>query len=145
MDQMRTKLEGISIEDIYEKYVDKYGAIDKKSFKRICYSINKAIARNIIDGNSVKLPGLSFIGIRKKKMQFSKLHFDFAEFNKTGIKSYHLNPHSDEFYAMTYWNKSKAIVKNKVGYSFELTRENKRSIAKVMQTKNGHHLYEMLD
>jgi hypothetical protein len=141
---MRTKVD-FTIEDIYKAYIKANGVVDKRDFKKVLYLTNKLISHYIVNrGLTVALPyRLGSLSVRKKKMEFSKLHFDYAEYNKTGIKSYHLNPHSDEFYATAYWEKSKAIVKNKVAYRLDLTRQNKRDIASIMQEPNGHQIYEM--
>jgi hypothetical protein len=141
---MRTKVD-ITIDKIWKAYCKEVEYVEKRRFKDILYEINRAISRTIIhEGLTVTLPyRLSTLSIRKKKMEFSKLHFDFAEFNRTGIKSVHLNPHSDEFYATAYWSKSKSPIKHKLAYRFDLCRENKRSLATIMKTENGHQIYEM--
>lgn len=140
---MRTKID-ISIQDIYLAYCKEHGKVDKKEFKKILYDCNQLISDYILDGRKVKLPyKLSTIWVRKKQMQYNKLHFDYAEYNKTGIKSVHLNQHSDDFYAYVHWDKSKCKVKNKVAYRFDLSRANKRRLAEVMKKKNGHHIYEI--
>lgn len=137
---MRTKV-NVSIENMYSSYPKK---IDKKTFKLILYTLNKLIAKYILNGDTVALPhSLGGIAIRKDKMQFTKLHFDYSEYNKTGIKSFFLNGHSGEFYSYPYWNKKACRVKNKVAYRFDLTRENKRALAKIMKQNNGHHRFEV--
>jgi hypothetical protein len=117
----------------------------EKEYKEVCYLFNKKISHRMInDGVKFRLFGnMGVLSIAKNKMKYHKLYFDYAEFNKTGIKSYHLNEHSDGYYAFARWNKKNAVLTNKHYYGFKLTRENTRLVAKVMKSKNGHQIYEI--
>jgi hypothetical protein len=119
--------------------------ISESEYKEVCYLFNKSISKHIINkGYKFKLPGsIGTISVAKNKMKYEKLHFDYAQWKKTGVKSYHLNEHSDNYYAFVRWNKKGAVLPNKFFYGFKFTRENTREITKVMKEENGHQLYEI--
>ncbi len=134
----------LSLKDAYLFYKSRYpkgnrSFVPKKLYLEICYRYNKELMKLIIEeGESVKLPyRLSVIRIAKRKMDFKKLELDYKHFNVTGKKKYYLNEHSDEYKASFWWQKSKAVVKNRCFYRFIPTRDNKRELAKLLKKKDG--------
>jgi hypothetical protein len=137
-----------SLRYIYKDYIasvkEEYHCTEKE-YKDICYLFNKLISDKMIDeGYKFKLPdNMGSISVSKNKMKYEKLHFDYVEWRKSGIKSYHLNEHSDNYYAFVRWNKVGSTLKNKYFYGFKFTKANRRRVAKVMKTENGHQIYEI--
>lgn len=130
------------IYDLFKYYKETVkDPLDFKLFRAICFAHNKALSEEIIEkGSNVRLPNrLGYFRIKKTKMNYKNLKFDYSTYNKTGVKAYHLNEHSDDFRARFLWNKSKCIVKGKRPWSFTPSRKNKRAVAKVMLT--NHIIY----
>lgn len=130
------------IYDLYKYYSQTIkDPVEFTIFREIIFTHNKMMADEIIrQGSNVRLPNrLGYFRIRKTKMNYKSLKFDYGTYNKTGVKAYHLNEHSDDFRARFLWNKAKCIVKGKRPWSFTPSRENKRAVSKVMQT--DHKIY----
>lgn len=137
---MRVAVGEQGLHEVYELYKKKVKKpVEFTVFKAICTLHNKLVMQKVMEGVNFRVPfRLGFIRVKKTKMTFSKLKFDYGEFNKTGIKSFFLNDHSDGFKAKLLWEKSKCIVKGKRPYCFQPTREWKRTLAAVMKTDGGH-------
>jgi hypothetical protein len=137
-----------SLRFIYKDYIathnEKYHCTEEE-YKRVCYLFNKKISdKMILEGYKFNIPGsMGELSVAKNKMKYEKLHFNYGEWRKTGIKSYHLNEHSDNYYGFVRWNKKNAVLPNKYFYGFRFTRTNNREISKVMNSKNGHQMYEI--
>jgi len=116
-----------------------------KEYKNICYAFNKEIARLIIEeGIMYQLPyRLGSIGIKRRKAKFKKLKFDFNEYNKNGIKTFHLNEHSKGWYGFCHWKKKDCRVVGHWFYEFNLTRDNNRAMSQVFQIPDGYQRYEV--
>lgn len=132
--------------DIYRDYKSEVKEKDikfkitAKQHKDICHEYNKLLADEILNHSQiVKLPfRLGEIGIRKRKMSYKFLKLDFDHFNKTGEKTYHLNLHSNEWFARWHWKKKNCLVPNKGYYSFTAADTLKKALAKIMKTPGGH-------
>ena len=122
------------IKDIDETSI-KY--IDYNLYKAICTEFNKELIDYIVlEGKHFVIPyRLGILKIRKRKIDYNNLRPNFNMFNKTGIKTLHLNEHSGGFYCRYHWNKTTAIVKNKTAYSFIPTRTNLRYLSSVIKDK----------
>jgi len=146
---MRTKSlhDELGIKDSYKYYrSNDYTTKDEKvlydDYRKICYAVNAKIAEKIIEGKQIKLPfNLGQIFIRKVKNNFKHLKFDYAHFNKTGEKSFHLNTHSNKFHAKWFWQKISCRIPGNKIYSFIPSRDNKRSLAQVMKQPGGYKRY----
>ena len=117
--------------------------IDYRTYRALCQDFNKAISKDILHhSKELKVPyRLGNIRIKKSKMNFSPdkrkyLKVDWKKTKETGIRVYHLNEHTDDFKFRWYWEKSKAIIKNKRSYYFEATRDNKRTLAKLLKSED---------
>lgn len=121
----------------YIKDIDKESSnyVDYKLYKSICTDFNKLLIESLVeDGKSFQVPyRLGILRIRKRKIDLNNLRPNFGLFNKTGIKTVHLNEHSGGFYGKYHWNKTSSIVKNKTIYSFIPTRANLRYLSKVIK------------
>ena len=113
-------------------------------YRTICKEFNSELARLLIeDGITYVLPyRLGELSIRRRKMRFAKLKFDYGHYNKTKELSYHTNQHSSEWYSFCEWNRVKCKIKGKRAYQFILTRDNKRKLAKLMQHEDGYKIYQ---
>jgi len=130
------------IYDLYKYYKSVVKEpLEFRTFRAVCFANNRLMAEEIIEkGSNLRLPNrLGYLRIRKTKMNYKNLKFDYSTYNKTGVKAYHLNEHSDDFRARFLWNKAKCIVKGKKPWSFTPSRHNKRAVAKVMLT--DHKIY----
>lgn len=146
---MRTKSlhDELGIKQAYKYYrSNDYTTKDKKvlydDYRKICYAVNSKIAEKLLDGKYIKLPfNLGKLFIKKVKNNFKHLKFDYAHFNKTGEKSFHLNTHSNKFHAKWFWEKLSCRIPGNKIYSFIPSRENKRALSQVMQTSEGYKRY----
>jgi hypothetical protein len=141
---MRVAIGELTLKDIYKKYKEgKKNPLDYKEFREICYMHNQLfMERVLVAGERMRIPfRLGFIRVKKTKMNYKYMMFDYETFNKTGEKVFHMNDHSDDFKARILWEKSKCIVPGKRPYCLRLTREYKRKLASIMKTPNGHNRY----
>lgn len=141
---MRVNIGELGIHDMYNYYkVRVKNPISFDRFKAIAYTTNKLVVDKVLEGDTVKLPyRMGYLRVRKTKMNYDYLKFDYGTYNKTGIKAVHLNMHSDDFKARILWDKSKCIVAGKRPYCFQPTRVNfKRRLSAIMKTPGGHSRY----
>lgn len=126
---------------VYKKEIDNPVAFEK--YRQVVFAFNKAIAIEILEkGSNIKLPGrMGCLRVKKTKMNYQRLFFDYGEFNKSGLKTYHTNVHSDDFKVKILWEKMNCIVKNKAPWSFTASRANKRTLARLMKENGGHKRY----
>lgn len=126
---------------VYKKTVD--NPLDFKVYRKVIFTFNKMLADQILDGASnIKLPArLGCIRVKKTKMTYKRLMFDYGEYNKSGLKTYHTNVHSDDYKVRILWEKSKCIIRGKEPWSFTPARINKRRLAKLMKEDGGHKRY----
>ena len=144
---MRIKLgeqgeDGIySLYKVYKKEVKE--PMDFKTYRRVLFAFNKRLMDEILEGASnIKLPArLGCIRVKKTKMNYKRLMFDYGEYNKSGLKTYHTNTHSDDYKVRILWEKSKCIIRGKEPWSFIPARINKRRLAKLMKEEGGHKRY----
>ena len=135
------------IKDLYRFYRSKdYTTKDEKvlyeDYRKICYAVNKKLAQRMLEGKFIRLPfNLGKVYIRKVKNNFKHLKFDYAYFNKTGEKAFHLNEHSDKFHAKWFWEKISCRVPGNKIYSFIPSRHNKRELSRLMQQPGGYLKY----
>jgi hypothetical protein len=143
---MRVNIGELGILDMYSYYKENTESpLPYKEYKKIVDSYMESVANMIIDeGYNFRLPSfLGYFRIRKNKINYDRLSIDWGTLKKTGIKTYHLNSHSDGYKIKFLWEKKRAIMKTgtKRPYSFVLSRDLKRRLAQVMKTPNGHMLY----
>jgi hypothetical protein len=145
---MRVKKNRDTLEQSYSLYTeDNLTAVSKKLYKEVCYAFNKELAKLLIQEGVVwKLSNkLGYLGIKRRKMKFQVPKLDFGEYRKTGVKTYHLNTHSNEWYSFCHWQKKDCRIKGKSNYQFILSRDNKRNLAKLMQQEDGYKIYEIIN
>ncbi len=138
------KAKSLGLIEAYQLYVKTADSpLPYKEYRKICEEYNKALMRRVLEeGERAKLPmGLGYIRVHKAKMNYNYMKFDYGTFNATGLKTYHVNDHSDDFKARILWEKSKSIHKGKKPYCLILTRQHKRRLAEIMKTDGGHKAY----
>ena len=90
----------------------------------------------ILEGGVWNLPyRLGRIAVTKKKTIPKRLPIDWAETRLEGVKIVNFNDHSNGYRYKAYWNKKRAIVKNKTYYSFYFVRGVNRELAKAIKNK----------
>ena len=109
------------------KYKSKYTL---KRYKEILssffYELSKAIIYSKLE---FKIPfGGGTIRVSKNPASVKFKKIDFAHFNKTGEKRFHLNRHTSGFYFFFFWNKTRSYWTNNRFYKFEVTRGNDKII-----------------
>lgn len=113
--------------------------VDYKLYRSICEDANKLLAKDIVDeGLFFVMPyRLGTLRIKKHKINFNNLKFNFGLYNETDgeIKNKYLNEHSGGYYCLFYWNKQNCVVVNKTAYCFIPTRFNKRKLAAELKEK----------
>lgn len=114
--------------------------IEYKLYKEIWDVFSKHFVNECtLSGNGYILPHkLGVFQIRKKRTVKGRKRIDFKKTLEYGMTIYHSNRHTDGYYGMWYWNKTKpyGICSNKHHFKFELVRKNKRFIAKQIKESN---------
>lgn len=110
--------------------------IDSKTYKTILKDGLKLLSEKVLRGEIVELPhSMGKFLITKKKINFdtftrtNNLEIDWPTFKKTGIKTYHMNEHSDYCRFKWVWSYNKKALVGKNLYRFIACRKNKRTLA----------------
>lgn len=132
--------EGYSLKHAYKFYKEKHTEdIDLSTYRKICCDFNKQIVEHILKGSVVKIPhSLGNLWIKKIQTNWEKPRIDIQNTKKYGKKIYHLNEHSDGWWARWYWSKNNNLITNVTYYSFHPTRDNSRAVSAIMKQKEGH-------
>lgn len=136
---MASVKKGYSLTHAYKAFKEKHGnLVTLTEYRKICVEFNKRIVSNALTGRVVKLPyGIGDFWIKKIQTDWEKPRLDLNETKIQGKKVYHLNEHSDGWWARWYWTKNHRIPNMKL-YSFQPTRGNSRAVAKIMKQPEGH-------
>lgn len=142
---MANKREGLkNLDDAYKYYTNKYpktnpNFVSNKVYKGICKRFNELITAKIIEENYIfKMPSrLGTLRIKKYKMKYNqnKMTLNFQEYKKTGIKTYYMNDHSNNYYYKWKWERTGLAILNKGKYRYKATRFNNRKLAVVIKSK----------
>ena len=128
----------------YNKKTDyeKEFRVSLQEYRDICKEFNQMVVEDVLAGKPFKIPfQLGVIWIKKFKMNWDNPPIDWNETNATGVKSYHLNRHSDEYCAGFRWAKKIKNTTNAIYYSFKPTWHNMRKVSAIMNEPNGHKRY----
>jgi len=123
----------LTLTDAYKHYK---GTLDENTYKRICKQFNKKVIEYIVvDSGIFYIPfRLGSIHIKKRWLDVSKkIPINWKLTKKYGKVIYYLNDHTDGFIMRFFWDKYRAVVKNRTLYSFWPTRTNKRYLAKAIK------------
>jgi hypothetical protein len=109
------------------KYSKKY---EYKKYKKVLTTFFYELSRAILyDRYEYKLPyGGGTIRVAKNPPSKKVKKLDYAHFNKTGEKRFHLNRHTNGYYFFFYWNKKNCKWPNFNIYKFKVTRGNDKII-----------------
>ena len=133
----------INIGDMYDEYkasVEPNSPYDVKrsEYMAILDEYFKLVSEGLLAGKrSFKIPmNLGFIVINKRKVDLSNLRrVDWKATNESGTKVYHLNEHSDGYDYKVDWNRPIHTTRNSRMYNFNPTRKIKRTLAKLIKSK----------
>lgn len=119
--------------------------VSRSTFGKVCRAYNKEVARLLIEeGVTYKLPyNLGELVVRRRKGKYKNLKFDFGHWKKTGETSFHINKHSNDWYAYCHWKKQHCKVKGVYVYQFKFLLRNNRWMSKIMQQQGGYQTYEI--
>lgn len=126
--------------DMYEEYIsDKEQEspyyVTYEEYVNICSLFYKSISKLVVDeGIKFRLPfGMGHLFVRKKKpTTTSHMPIDWVQTAREGKVIYNFNEHTKGFGYKFHWSKPNNI-KYKFTYRLELTRENKRYLAKAIK------------
>lgn len=148
---MRVNIGEHNLDDAYKFYktqVNKKGELvvknplSSKDFKTVVYAYCKLLREALLQGKTVILPTyLGHLQVSKKPVDLDKLGLDYAAYNTTGVKTFHLNEHSDGYRVRIGWRKSKCFISGKRPYCFQACRAFKRELAQRMKVPNAHTNY----
>lgn len=135
----------LGIREMYTFYKKKtVTPLSYKDYKLVIQDSLLEMMHLILTGESYKLmPRMGAFRIKKTKINYDRLSIDWKTTKDLGQTVYHLNPHSDGFKIKFVWEKKTAILKQdtKRPYSYTLSREWKRELARLMKTPNFHTRY----
>jgi hypothetical protein len=140
----------ITIKNFYKHYLeqnpkDSDTYCTQKEFLDIAKTYLKNLALFVVDdAGVVTLPyRLGVIAVRKYKSNLRKVPIDWKATKEEGCIVYNFNYHSNGYRYRVHWNKKRCRVKNKMYYSFQLTRQNNRRIAENIKSKKIDYFYFM--
>jgi len=130
-----------TIIDSYEDYIKENEstpfAVDKETYKNICYGFNKKVSDRVISQTEeIKFPArLGTLRVKKikGKNDLSTKKVNFKATREAGVTVYHLNDHTDGYHYRWFWSKKKAFFTHMSAYSFTATRANKRELARLLK------------
>lgn len=119
-------------------------AIEFKEYVEILTKYYKTMMDDVLlKAGTIYLPfGMGSVCVVKKKAVLEHLsgqQVDWKTTNETGVRVFHLNEHSKGYKYIFEWAKRKVKVNKSNLYRFQLTRENKRRLAKLV--KSGEYDY----
>tara|TARA_R110000764_G_scaffold168246_2_gene255504 strand:+ start:316 stop:759 length:444 start_codon:yes stop_codon:yes gene_type:complete len=129
----------------YKKKHEKRGAnykVSKKEYRDVCCAFNKKLTETILTGRIFSIPhGLGDFCVRKFETDWEKPPVDLRASKLAGKQIFHLNDHSDGFWARWYWKRACTRTTNLIYYSFAPSRANSRAIATAMKKPGGHKMF----
>lgn len=137
--------EGYSLTHAYKffkkKYKGKYD-ITLRQYRDICFTFNKLVAKDMLDGKIINLPFcLGKIFIFKYETNWNNPPIDFKATKEQKKVVYFLNRHSEGWGAKFKWNKQIRNIPNLLYYSFKATYTINRQLGQIMLQKDGHKKY----
>jgi len=107
--------------------------IDRQTYTKVISEFNAEVNRQMVhEGRFFKIPySLGIVGVVKRRIDLTKkdsikfLRMDFGEFNRTGIRTLHINEHTDGCYFQFKWFKGDNAVARLYKYApaFHLKRD----------------------
>lgn len=116
------------------------------AFRAVLEAYNLGLSALVLAGREVKLPfRLGTFYVQKKKLNYARLPFDYGHWQKTGLRRFHLNRHSDGYRASFHWRKQLAALTGIQLYACVPCRSLTRAISQRMQVLGGHKAYQVYE
>lgn len=136
--------QNFTIVDFYNRYKenieqDTIYDIDFNTYRAIVFDYFKFIRDQIFDGKEFFLPcrlgTIQIVKHKPKNYSGKSLRYDWKSMREMGKPMYYLNQHSDFFKYRYYWSKKDCLFTNKGKYMFIASRDNKRTLARIIFNK----------
>ena len=136
--------QNFTVVDFYNRYKenieqDTIYDIDFNTYRAIVFDYFKFIRDQIFDGKEFFLPcrlgTIQIVKHKPKEYSGKSLRFDWKSMREMGKPMYYLNEHSDFFKYRYYWSKKDCLFTNKGKYMFIASRDNKRTLAQLIKSK----------
>ena len=136
--------QNFTVVDFYNRYKenieqDTIYDIDFNTYRAIVFDYFKFIRDQIFDGKEFFLPcrlgTIQIVKHKPKEYSGKSLRFDWKSMKELGKPVYYLNAHSDFYKYRYYWSKKDCLFTNKGKYMFIASRDNKRTLAKLIMSK----------
>jgi hypothetical protein len=137
-----------TFKSFYKEYAYKYDIRDnryvtQKQYLDTLQTFFKLLSKNILEeAYEYKIPHrlgylkiIKFKGHKKKSIDWKKTN-EFKEKHGVNKMIYHTNYHSQQYAARWHWSKREAMLHGKSLYRFVPTRNNKRTLARLIKEDN---------
>jgi len=117
--------------------------VDYSLYKRVLDEMCKVILEHVLNASEgFKMPyglGLIQVGKYKPKEYNSKsLSVDYKSSKDLGVRTYHLNEHTDGYKYRLYWSKIPRTFPDRYKYQLGFVRQNKRKLAQLIFNKQDY-------
>ena len=135
--------------DFYESYKqdiepDTVYDVDFDTYRAIIYDYFKLIRDQILDGKEFIIPyrlgSIQIIKSKPKTYTSRSLRYDWKAMKELGKPVYYLNEHSDGRKYRYFWSKRDCLFVNKTKYMFIASRDNKRTLAKIILNREHDYI-----
>lgn len=135
--------------DFYESYKqdiepDTVYDVDFDTYRAIIYDYFKFIRDQILDGKEFIIPyrlgSIQIIKSKPKTYTSRSLRYDWKAMKELGKPVYYLNEHSDGRKYRYFWSKRDCLFVNKTKYMFIASRDNKRTLAKIILNREHDYI-----
>lgn len=134
--------------EMYEFYIqnkekDSPYYISKTEYISIVNLYFKRICELLLEGDMFYVPfGMGLIQILKIKIDINKttLTPDWGLYNKTGVKTFHLNEHTRGYKYNIIWSKKDIKFVNNAMYRFQPVRSLKRTLARLIKVDKKDYI-----
>ena len=147
--KIRYQKKSHTITDFYQSYIKdiELGSsydVDFETYQKIVYDYFKFIRDQILDGKEFYLPyrlgTIQIIKSKPKTYTSKSLRYDWKAMKELGKPVYYLNEHSNGRKYRYYWRKQDCLFTNKTKYMFIASRDNKRTLAKIIINKEHDYV-----
>lgn len=138
-----------TLKDMYEKYcIDTEGnpiyEVSFKEYSEIVSAYYKRMMDHVLlESGTIYLPfNMGFVQVIKTRPDLEYIdhkQLDWKTTTEVGKRVYHLNEHSGGWRYRFLWGKKDIKLKNAKTYKLQMTRDNKRRLAKLI--KSGEYDY----
>lgn len=136
--------------DFYQRYIStiELGTsydVDYWTYCNIIYDYFKFIRDQILYESKefilpCRLGSIQIVKHKPKNYSGKSLRYDWKSMREEGKPMYYLNQHSDFYKYRYYWRKQDCLFTNKGKYMFIASRDNKRTLAKIIFNKEQDYM-----